>query len=118
MQHLEGPALAARVMLAYDQALGPLVHFPEARLLRRAALPALMQTKAFCSRAMAAFACLVVLRACSRSRYSLWYGLFMAATLYAFVVRSCARMQGSQSSELSFTIPQVTHALSHSHLLQ
>ncbi|KAK9838494.1 hypothetical protein WJX81_002771 [Elliptochloris bilobata] len=29
VQHLDGPALAARVMLAYDQALGPLVHFPE-----------------------------------------------------------------------------------------
>ena len=30
-QNLDGPALAARVILAYDQALGPLVHFPEAR---------------------------------------------------------------------------------------
>ena len=36
VQHLDGPALAARVVLAFDQALGPLVHFPEARLAHRA----------------------------------------------------------------------------------
>lgn len=35
VQHLDGPALAARVVLAYDQALGPLVHFPEARVPHR-----------------------------------------------------------------------------------
>ena len=92
VQHLDGPALAARVVLAYDQALGPLVHFLEARLMRRAQSTCSEAEEALWSRATAAFTCLTSLLACFTSHIARRAGFSMAAILSALVQKRCATL--------------------------